>query len=283
MSPLISPSELAAGIAAGTVLVVDCRKELSNPDGGQQAYREAHIPGAWYADLDHELSDLGKTGLGRHPLPDEAAFSNTLASWDWTPDLCVVAYDDAGGAMAAARLWWLLRVAGITNARVLDGGWSAWQREGRPVDATVPQPRSGSVSIHFDPAQMVDFDALGEGLARNTICLLDARGAARFRGEVEPLDAVAGHVPGARNRPFSDNLDAQGRFKPADILAADFKRLSAGCNPDSVVHMCGSGVTACHNLLAMEHAGLTGSRLFAPSWSGWISDATRPVAGPGKA
>ncbi|TAH46289.1 MAG: sulfurtransferase [Gammaproteobacteria bacterium] len=280
MSPLISPGELAAGIAAGTVLVVDCRKELSNPNSGQQAYREAHIPGAWYADLDRDLSNLGKTGQGRHPLPDEAAFSKTLAGWGLTPELCVVAYDDAGGAMAAARLWWLLRLGGISNARVLDGGWSAWLHEGLPVDASLPQPRVGSVSIKFDPAQMVDFDALGEGLARNTICLLDARGAARFRGEVEPLDAVAGHVPGARNRPFSDNLDTRSRFKPAEVLAADFKQAIAGCSPDSVVHMCGSGVTACHNLLAMEHAGLTGSRLFAPSWSGWISDPTRPVAGP---
>lgn len=282
MSPLISARELAEALHNDSVLVVDCRKELSSPDAGSRAYREAHIPGARYADLDRDLSDLGKTGLGRHPLPDEAAFASTLASWGWTPGRNIVVYDDAGGAMAAARLWWLLRLAGISNARVLDGGWSAWQREGLPEDAQVPRPGSGRADVRFDPAQMVDFDEVADGLSRNVIRLLDARGEARFRGEVEPLDAVAGHVPGALNRPFSGNLDARGQFRPASELASEFKHLIAGFRPDQVVHMCGSGVTACHNLLAMEHAGLGGARLFAPSWSGWISDVSRPVAGPNR-
>lgn len=278
MSPLISTRELAECIRSNSVLVIDCRKELSNPDSGQRAYRQAHIPGAWYADLDLELSDLHKTGLGRHPLPDEGAFANTLARWGWTPGRNIVAYDDAGGALAAARLWWLLRLAGISSGRVLDGGWAAWQRDGLPVDAQVPQPGSGRAEVRFDPAQMVGFDEVAEGLSRNSICLVDARGEARYRGEVEPLDAVAGHVPGTVNRPFSENLGASGQFKSAGDLASEFGRLTAGFRPDQVVHMCGSGVTACHNLLAMEQAGLKGSRLFAPSWSGWISDPTRPVA-----
>lgn len=282
MSPLISTRELAEALHRDSVLVVDCRKELSSPDAGWRAYCEAHIPGARYADLDRDLSDLGKTGLGRHPLPDEAAFASTLARWGWAPGRSIVAYDDAGGAMAAARLWWLLRLAGISDARVLDGGWSAWQRENLPVDAKIPQSGSGRANVRFDSAQMVDFDAVADGLSRNAIRLLDARGEARFRGEVEPLDAVAGHVPGALNRPFSGNLDARGQFRGASELASEFKELMAGFRPDQVVHMCGSGVTACHNLLAMEHAGLGGSRLFAPSWSGWISDPSRPVAGPGR-
>lgn len=277
MKPLISVDELAALIAQGDVLVVDCRKELSSPDSGQVAWAASHVPGAVYADLDRELSDLSKRGLGRHPLPDEAAFSKLLSRWAWTPDRPVVVYDDAGGALAAARLWWMLRLVGASRVSVLDGGWSAWKNSGALVESSQQVPAGREVSAHYDLAQLVDYDALQAGLDAQSILLLDARAAPRYRGEVEPLDRVAGHVPGALNRPYTDNLDGQGLFKSAELLAAEFNELLANRAPESVVHMCGSGVTACHNLLAMEHAGLHGSLLFAPSWSGWSSNPARAV------
>ena len=280
---LIGPGELAALVAAGDALVIDCRKVFDPPQRGREAYAAAHIPGALYADLDTDLSDLSKKDLGRHPLPDEAAFSTVLSAWGWHPQRIVVAYDDAGGALAAARLWWMLRIVGAHSVRVLDGGYPAWCEAGQASTSVVPIPTPGNVKVRFDASQLVGFDALQAGLADASLRLLDARAAPRYRGEIEPLDRVAGHVPGALNRPFTDNLDASGRFKPPAQLAAEFASLIAPYPPSAVVHMCGSGVTACHNLLAMEHAGMPGSRLFAPSWSGWLADPRRPVetgAGP---
>ncbi|HET9033422.1 MAG TPA: sulfurtransferase [Dokdonella sp.] len=277
MKPLICVDELAGLIAGSNVLVVDCRKELSSPDSGHLAWTAGHIPGAIYADLDRELSDLSKRGLGRHPLPDETAFSAVLSRWGWTPDRSVVAYDDAGGALAAARLWWMMRLVGASQVRVLDGGWSAWNSSGARIETSQQVPAGAEISVRYDPTQLVDYDALQAGLDTQSILLIDARGGPRFRGEVEPLDRIAGHIPGARNRPFSDNLAGDGRFKSTEQLAAEFKTLLGARVPESVVHMCGSGVTACHNLLAMEQAGLHGSRLFAPSWSGWISDPSRAI------
>ncbi len=277
MKPLISVADLTALIDDGEVLVVDCRKELSSADSGRVAWAAGHVPGAVYADLDHELSDLSKTGLGRHPLPDESAFSKVLSRWAWTPERPVVTYDDAGGALAAARLWWMLRLVGSRQVSVLDGGWSAWKDSGGLIECSQQVPAGMEVSVRYDPAQLVNYNALQAGLDAQSILLLDARGAPRYRGEVEPLDRVAGHVPGAQNRPFADNLDDQGYFKSPDSLAREFNKLLGTKAPESVVHMCGSGVTACHNLLAMEQAGLHGSRLFAPSWSGWISDSARAV------
>lgn len=278
MMPLISVDELAGLVAQGDVLIVDCRKELSSPDSGHDAWATAHIPGAVYADLDRELSDLSKRGLGRHPLPEEEAFSKVLSAWGWTPDRPVVAYDDAGGALAAARLWWMLRLVGSHHVSVLDGGWSAWKNSGALVDSSEQTLTGKKLSVHYDLAQLVDYEALQEALDAQSILLLDARGAARYRGEVEPLDRVAGHVPGARNRPFTDNLDGDGCFKSSEQLAEEFRAILGTRAPESVVHMCGSGVTACHNLLAMELAGLRGSRLFVPSWSGWSNDPSRAVA-----
>ncbi|MBS0432230.1 MAG: sulfurtransferase [Proteobacteria bacterium] len=260
------------------VRVVDCRFELADPVKGEREFRQAHIPGAVYASLDRDLSDLSKENLGRHPLPDDTAFSRTLSRWGWTPGQRIVAYDDAGGAMAAARLWWLLRICGI-GASVLDGGWRAWLEAGLPAGQGEATERAATrVEVRFDPAQVVYCDELERLRAQGAMLLLDARGAARYRGELEPIDPVAGHVPGARNRPFNDNLDAKGRFKSSSLLRDEFMALLAQRPPDEVVHMCGSGVTAAHNLLAMEAAGLHGSRLFAPSWSGYVSDPTRPVA-----
>lgn len=274
---LISAAELAA-LPLGDVLVVDCRKDLADTVKGRCDYLVGHIPGAVYAELDADLSDLSlqAQGLGRHPLPSAQAFAAVLGRWGWRPGLQVVAYDAASGALAAARLWWLLRFAGERAVAVLDGGYAAWQAAGLPAESVVPQRRATAVSVQFDPAQVVLEHAVLH--VAPVPLLIDARAAPRYRGDVEPLDPVAGHVPGAGNRPFTDNLAADGHFKSATELRREFLAALGAHAPDEVVHMCGSGVTACHNLLAMEHAGLTGSRLYAPSWSGWVSDRSRPVA-----
>ncbi|KAB2901978.1 MAG: sulfurtransferase [Xanthomonadales bacterium] len=277
-SVLIGVDALAALLPRGDVLVVDCRFELSAPDQGERDYLDAHIPGAVYAHLDRDLSDHARQGQGRHPLPDAQRFAATLSRWGWQPGLRVVAYDNAGGALAAARLWWMLRLVGAHEAQVLDGGWSAWCAANLPRERGATARGATTVSVRLDEAAMVDYAQLQRHLAAADIVLLDARGPARFRGDEEPLDRVGGHIPGARNRPFALNLDGSGRFKPATELRREFEDLLGTHAPAAVVHSCGSGVTACHNLLAMEHAGLHGSRLFAPSWSGWISDPARPVA-----
>ncbi|HXE66026.1 MAG TPA: sulfurtransferase [Rhodanobacteraceae bacterium] len=267
-----------AALTPESVLIVDCRFALADPAKGERDYLEAHIPGAVYASLDHDLSDLSKKDLGRHPLPDVAAFARTLSRWGWRKGQWIVAYDDAGGALAAARLWWMLRLAHI-DACVLDGGWQAWLAASRPVEHGAAAPREmTTVDLPADPSAVVYFEELEALRGKPSTLLLDARAAPRFRGESEPIDRAAGHVPGARNRPFSQNLAGDGRFKPAENLRVEFETLLGDRSPRDVVHMCGSGVTACHNLLAMEAAGLRGSRVFAPSWSGWVGDPARPVA-----
>jgi thiosulfate/3-mercaptopyruvate sulfurtransferase len=281
---LIDVDELAA-LPVDAVLIVDCRFELMAPGTGERDvakgerdYRQGHIPGAVYASLDHHLSDLSRQaeGLGRHPLPLETAFSAALSGWGWRPGMQVVCYDAAGGSLAAARLWWLLRLAGVREAAVLDGGYLAWLAAGLPVESGEVVRAPSKVTLQFDATKyLVDHAQLRDVPQR---LLLDARAAPRYRGEVEPIDRVGGHVPGALNRPFSENLAADGRFKPAETLREEFLGLLGTHAPQDVVHMCGSGVTACHNLLAMERAGLAGSRLYAPSWSGWVSDPNRPVA-----
>jgi thiosulfate/3-mercaptopyruvate sulfurtransferase len=275
---LIDATSLAA-TPPDDVLVVDCRFDLADPTKGARDYLDGHIPGAVYASLDHDLSDLSRQaeGLGRHPLPLESAFNALLSRCGWRAGMQVVSYDAAGGALAAARLWWLLRLVGVQQVAVLDGGYAAWQAAGLPIEVGEPVARSSSrVSLRYDTSQLVlDHTALLHDAAGQ---LLDARAAPRYRGDVEPLDRVGGHVPGALNRPFADNLASDGRFKPAAQLRDEFAEVLGSTLPSQVVHMCGSGVTACHNLLAMEYAGLHGSRLYAPSWSGWISDPSRPVA-----
>jgi thiosulfate/3-mercaptopyruvate sulfurtransferase len=275
---LIDPTALAA-LPPQETLIVDCRFELGDPDKGARDYLDGHVPGAVYASLDHDLSDLSREaeGLGRHPLPLEPAFNALLSRWGWQPGMQVVSYDAGSGALAAARLWWLLRLAGVPEVAVLDGGFAAWCAAGLPVESGEPVARPASkVSLHYDARQvLVEHAAVRDGASGQ---LLDARAAPRYRGDVEPLDRVGGHVPGALNRPFADNLGSDGRFKAAAQLRDEFTAVLGDVAPSDVVHMCGSGVTACHNLLAMEHAGLHGSRLYAPSWSGWISDPSRPVA-----
>jgi thiosulfate/3-mercaptopyruvate sulfurtransferase len=275
----------AAGLAPSDVLFVDCRFDLNQPGGrdpgkGDVDYATADIAGAVRADLDRDLADMAtpSNGRGRHPLPSAASFATWLSHAGWRPDLQVVAYDAAGGALAASRFWWLARLAGIDNVAVLDGGWAAWLEARGPVDAVVPQREATAVHAAFDEAGTVGADELAEGVASGHFVLLDARATPRYRGEVEPLDPVAGHVPGARNRPFSDNLEADGRFRSPEALRRAFTAVIGPHPADDVVHMCGSGVTACHNLLAMEYAGLCGSRLYAPSWSGWVSESSRGVA-----
>ncbi|MEO7064224.1 MAG: sulfurtransferase [Dokdonella sp.] len=278
MRTLVSAQELAALRERGDVLVVDCRFDLSDPGKGERDYLEAHIPGALYASLDRDLSDLTKRGFGRHPLPDDDAFSGLLSRWGWRPGITVIAYDTANGALAAARLWWMLRLAGDDFVGVLDGGLAAWTQAGFALESGPVHLEHADVHASFDGSRVVWFDELERRREQGSALLIDARSAQRFSGDLEPIDPVGGHVPEALNRPFSDNLDVSGHFKTVDQLRQEFDALLAGRKASDIVHMCGSGVTACHNLLAMEYAGLHGSRLFAPSWSGWVSDRSRPVA-----
>ncbi len=268
----------AAASAAAPLRVVDARFSLADPQSGAQLYAQGHLPGALYADLNRDLSDLGRTGHGRHPLPDSEAFAARLGEWGIGPDTRVVVYDAGDGSMAAARLWWLLRLIGHAHVRVLDGGFAAWQAAGLPVTTELPQvtalpPYPG----HFDRSQIASAEQVQARLKHAPGWLIDARAGERFRGEVEPLDPVAGHVPGAVNRPFALNVQ-DGRLRPADDLRAALQPLLGTHAPEEVVLMCGSGVTACHLLLAMEAAGLEGARIYADSWSGWVSDPSRPVA-----
>ena len=278
---LVGAASLADALGAPALRIVDCRFALAaagaSDDVGEAAWREAHVPGAVYAHLERDLSGPKGAGLGRHPWPDADAFAATLSRLGIAPGMQVVAYDDSDGAFAA-RLWWLLRSVGHEAVAVLDGGWAAWNALGLPVETTVPGIAPGTaITLTFDEARLLrTADALQQHLDAGGM-LLDARAGARFRGEVEPLDPRAGHVPGAHNRPYADNL-RDGRFKPAPTLAREFDVLLAGHAPKGVAVMCGSGVTACHHLLAMAHAGREGAKLYAPSWSGWVDDPAREVA-----
>jgi len=275
-TPLVSTEQLRATLDAGaTPLILDCSFDLADAAAGERAFGQGHLPGALYAHLDRDLAGA-KTGRnGRHPLPSRADWALTLARLGATPERAVVLYDAQGG-MYAARAWWMLRWVGHRAASVLDGGLQAWKAAGGALEtgASAPVPASGPYPVGQSLVATIDAQALLKSLGRVT--LLDARAGERYRGEAEPLDARAGHIPGARSRFFKDNLDAQGRFRPATELRAAFE--SFGAAPAQVVHQCGSGVTACHNLLAMEVAGLPGSVLYPGSWSEWSSDPARPVA-----
>lgn len=279
---LIEPLELAALMRSDAdVAIIDCRHDLARPQWGAEAYAEGHIPGAQFAHLDRDLSDPVTPASGRHPLPAPDRFGATLGRWGIDRETQVVAYDQASGALAA-RLWWLLRFLGHSRVAVLNGGLTAWRSAGLPVTReTAPrparrfaaEPRLGWVAATPEVAQRV-----AQGLERGGMVLVDARAADRFAGRNETLDPVAGHVPDARNHPFTRNLDQEGRFLAPAELARLWRETLAGSPPERLVSMCGSGVTACHNLLAMELAGLSGARLYAGSWSEWIRDPARPVA-----
>ena len=272
---LVQAETLASALGDADLVILDCRFSLSDPDAGERAWHASHIPGARYAHVDRDLSDHDKRGQGRHPWPEADAFTTRLAAWGITPSHRVVAYDDGDGAFAA-RLWWLLRTLGHRDVAVLDGGWTRWTALGLPMDDRMPTAKSAAYAATFDTQRLVDADAVQCHLDAGGL-LVDARAAERFRGEVEPIDPVAGHVPGAVNRPYASNL-ADGRFKPAARLHAEFDALLDGRAADEMVTMCGSGITACHHLLAMAHAGSPGAKLFTGSWSGWIGDRSRPVA-----
>ncbi|MDH2431193.1 sulfurtransferase [Pokkaliibacter sp. MBI-7] len=257
--------------------IVDCRFNLADTEAGRRAYQAGHLPGASYAHLDEDLSSPVTATSGRHPLPDEQAFLQTLGRWGISTDTQVVVYDDAGGA-TAARLWWLLKRVGHRDVAVLDGGLTAWAQAGGELVTDLPAVvGTGAYPASVALVQARNADELLAQMSDPRWQLVDARAAERFRGEVEPLDPVAGHIPGAMNRPLQQNLQPDGRFKSFNQLRGEWQALLGEATPKEVVHYCGSGVTACHNLLAMEHAGLNGSRLYPGSWSEWCKDASRPM------
>lgn len=272
---LVEAEALAAALGRSDLVVLDARSSLADPASCEAAYREAHIPGARFADLDRDLSDHAAPG-GRHPWPRSDAFTRRLGAWGISPETQVVAYDAGNGALAAARAWFLLRALGHRPVAVLNGGWARWLELGLPVESRLPGVVETTYRGEFDRARVLDASDVQAHLANGGM-LVDARARERFAGEVEPIDPRAGHVPGAVNRPYTDNLDG-GLFKPASTLAQEFGALLQGHPAADVAVMCGSGVTACHHLLAMAHAGMPGGKLYAGSWSGWLEDPARPVA-----
>lgn len=274
---LLSPAELASLIDTGPTVVVDCRFSLADPAAGRREYEQGHLPGAVYAHLDEHLSSPITAESGRHPMPDPMQFADQLAAWGVDPSVQLVAYDNSGGAFAA-RLWWLARWVGLEKVAVLDGGLAAWQAAGYPLTTDPPNPQPSAFTPAVDNSRWVSTAELLRELEAGAATLIDARERERYRGEVEPIDPVAGHVPGAVNLPFKQNLDTSGDYLAPQQLRERFAAALTITPPERVVHMCGSGVTACVNLLAMEHAGLAGSRLYAGSWSEYIRDPARPVA-----
>lgn len=282
---LISVAELQTLLQSTTpCMVFDCSCDLMQPALGPTQYQEAHIPGAIYAHLDNHLSAKGDRSItqaasgGRHPLPARETFATWLGSVGFHNGMQAVVYDRQG-ANYCGRLWWMLKWLGHANVAVLDGGWQAWQAAGgASVQGAEAPAAAGTFAIGNALVQLVDVDTVAKQLGTGRQLVLDARGAPRFRGEVEPIDPVAGHIPGALNRPFNMNLDADGRFKDAATLRAEFTALLGQRDPATVVHHCGSGVSAVPNILAMQVAGLGPTALFAGSWSEWCSDPARPVA-----
>ena len=271
---VVQAETLSVALGRPDLAIVDCRYTLAAPGAGESAFLQAHLPGAHYAHLDRDLSDMRKN-VGRHPWPEAADFTAKLGQWGITPQHQVIAYDDGDGAIAA-RFWFLLRALGHEKVAVLDGGWSRWTALGLPVDSQHRAAITTRYAASFDDSRLLDAEDVQAGLDAGDL-LVDARAADRFRGENEMLDRVPGHVPGARSRPYVENL-ADGRLKTPMQLAAEWRALLGTHTPEQVTVMCGSGVTACHHLLAMERAGLKGARLFTGSWSGWITDPARPVA-----
>ena len=272
---LVLPATLAAHLSDPAWVVFDCRHDLMDADKGKRLYRQGHIPGAFFANLDTDLSGE-KTGLnGRHPLPSPAMVSAFLARHGVTERSTVVAYDDVGGQFAA-RLWWLCCWVGLQNVSLLDGGVQHWVASGNKLDTAVPQAKPAPFVGHGDALMVMRVNELLPRIQTSGLTLIDARAPERYRGDVEPIDPVAGHIPGAVNRFFKENLNADFTMKPPQVLHDAFASIvKAG---SEVVHQCGSGVTACANIFAMEYAGLKGSRLYAGSWSEWIADPARPIA-----
>jgi thiosulfate/3-mercaptopyruvate sulfurtransferase len=275
-STLVSGEVLAAHLTDPQWRVFDCRHQLADATYGEQAYAQGHLPGAVFLHLDRDLSSPMNGRNGRHPLPEPQPLADRLGAAGVSSATQVVVYDDAGG-MVAGRLWWLLRWLGHDRVALLDGGINQWIKEGRPLSAEVPKPAPAVLAI--EPRDwVVGADAVLANIDEQGFAVIDARAPDRFRGENETIDPVGGHIPGALNRFFRDNLDANGLFRPAAELRREYLALLAGRAPEQAVMQCGSGVSACHNILAMEIAGLPGAKLYAGSWSEWCSDPARPVA-----
>lgn len=276
-STLISTADLAQHLDDPSFVIVDVRHDFAQTEaGGQDEYAKAHIPNARFAHLDRDLSAHRTGSNGRHPLPTPARTAQLFGQLGIDGKTQVVVYDQ-GDAMVASRLWWMLRWLGHEAAAVLDGGFAKWTREKRPVTAEAPTVKAATFEVGR-VAPTVSATGVGASLTRHTLLLLDARAAERFRGEVEPLDPVAGHIPGAINRPYAQNLSSEGTFRKAKELRGEFDAMLHGRAPEDVVHYCGSGVSACHNVLAMAIAGFPLTRLYPGSWSEWIADRGRPIA-----
>ncbi len=278
---LIRAAALRDLVGKPEIAVIDCRFDLMDPGAGRRAYLQGHIPGARYADLNRDLSAPITATSGRHPLPAPDEFAGTLARLGVSKATQVVAYDDSAGAYAA-RAWWLLRWVGHRAAAVLDGGLKAWVSEGGALQSgeekALPAAARDPIStVQADTAAVIETAEIERRLSDPAFLLIDARAGERYAGTVEPVDAVAGHIPGAVNQPFSANLGTDGRFLPAPMLRQLWEKRLAGRSPSQLAAMCGSGVTACHNLLSLEVAGLNGAKLYAGSWSEWIRDPHRPV------
>jgi len=289
-STLISAEQLSnfTQSSGKPLMIFDCTFDLMKPELGQQQFDEAHIPGAIYVNLDKHLSsknDLAAASGGRHPLPSRETFAGWLSSIGFTNTHQAVVYD-RNGVNYCGRLWWMLKWVGHDAVAVLDGGLQAWQAVGGAVETAFEMSKiiskikitPSNFTLSSELATLAAINTVAYNLNKSSQTVLDARGAPRFRGEVEPLDPAAGHIPGALNRPFTENIGADGKFKPADVLKAEFAKLLAGRDPATVVHHCGSGVSAVPNVLAMELAGFGRQALFAGSWSEWCSDPSRPVA-----
>lgn len=272
---LIDCDSLQAQLHNPAWVVVDCRFDLMQPQAGRAAYGAGHIENALYADLNQDLSAPVTASSGRHPLPEPQQFVQQLAAWGISNDSQVVVYD-AGNGMYAVRLWWMLRWLGHDAVALLDGGMAAWLAQGLPLSTNIPLPEPTQFTPSLQVGAAVNLDQVRLGIGNGSMMVVDARAAARYAGEIEPIDPVAGHIPTALNYPFEANLDAAGRFLEPAQLRARFTALAD--RSEQVVHMCGSGVSACHNLLAMEIAGLSGSKLYAGSWSEWVRQGENPVA-----
>ncbi len=277
MHPLVRAEALASQLDDPRWIVFDCRHDLMAPDAGAALYAASHVPGARFASLDRDLAGAKDGTNGRHPLPPKDAFVAFLADAGVNDDSVVVAYDASNG-LYASRLWWLVRWIGHADVAVLDGGLPAWQAAGLPTTDAAPRPSRGTIVAREPLVSFVDTADVDANVASRERLVVDARAPERYRGDVEPLDPVAGHIPGAVNHPMARSVGPDGRFRDAASLRADFEATLAGRRPDDVVQSCGSGVTACHNLLAMEVAGLSGARLYPGSWSAWVADPSRPVA-----
>lgn len=274
---LVSTDQLAAYCTNPKWVIFDCRHDLADHAKGERLYREGHIPGAFFAPVETALSGKKNGKNGRHPLPTPDDFAMFLAAHGVSPSSTIVAYDDAGG-LYAARLWWMARWIGLESVVLLDGGINRWIAENRKLTTDIPTAQSGSLMAKPQLDRIWDTATVARNLTNSITAILDARAGERYRGEVEPMDPVAGHIPGALNRFYKSNLNADLTFRPPAELKNEFAALLQNRAPENIAHSCGSGITACANLFAMEYAGLSGSKLYAGSWSEWVSDPTRPIA-----